>query len=67
MYDKKQRQYIYNWRENNPEKYKEIQQRATKKYRQKHKKKKSEISLKYYYKHRDEILAKMKAKRESKK
>lgn len=63
MYDNKQRQYIYNWREKNPEKYKEIQKRAVKKYQQKNKRKKAINNLNYYYKHRDEINKKRAEKR----
>lgn len=64
MYDSKQRQHIYNWREKNPEKYKEVQKKAQKKYVEKNRKRMSENTLRYYYRHRDEILAKAKKKKE---
>lgn len=66
MYDEEQKNRIYAWRENNKEKYKEIQDRAKAKYKDKLKQEGIDHQLNYYYKHKEEILAKMKAKREAK-
>lgn len=67
MNKQKTNEYIYKWRENNPEKYKEIQKKAVKKYQEEHKKEMRRNGLSYYYRHRKEILQKMKERREKNK
>ena len=39
IYDEKQREYIYNWRKNNPEKFKEYMRKTSKEYYQRNKEK----------------------------
>lgn len=65
MYNNKESNY--KWREKNPEKYKEVQRRATKKYRENHKKEMNKNQLNYYYRHRQEILKKLQEKRDKNK
>jgi len=48
IYDEKQKEYIYNWRKNNPEKFKEYMRKKSKE---------------YYQKNRDKILQQKKSKR----
>ena len=64
MYKK---EYVYNWKEKHPEKYKEVQKRATKKYQETHKEKVNEIAKSYYKRHKEEILKKLKEKRDKEK
>lgn len=64
---KKKAEYIKKWRKENPEKYKKIQQKAVKKYKCKNRKKTNKIQLEYYYRHKEEILKRMKEKRDAKK
>lgn len=61
---RKRAEYVKKWRKENPEKYKKIQQKAMKKYHLKNRKKSNETQLSYYYRHREEILKKMKEKRD---
>lgn len=64
---KKRAEYMKKWRANNPEKTKKIQQKAMKKYHCKNRKKTNEIQSAYYYRHREEILKRMKEKRDREK
>lgn len=67
MYSEKQKEYIYKWNKNNPERKKQIQSKAQEKYVRTHRQKVSEISLNYYYRHKEEILQKLKEKRDKQK
>ena len=64
MYNEEQKNRIYAWRENNKEKYKEIQDRAKAKYEEKMKQEGVNHQLNYYYKNKEKILAKLKEKRD---
>lgn len=64
---KKKAEYIKQWRKKNPEKYKKTQAKAIRKYRYKNRKKTNKMQLDYYYKHREEILKRMKEKRDREK
>ena len=48
IYDEKQREYIYNWRKNNPDKFKEYMRKKSKE---------------YYQRNREKILQQKKLKR----
>ena len=52
------------WREKNKEKYKKTQDKAMMKYKAKNRKKINDIEKNYYYRHREEILKRMKEKRD---
>lgn len=64
---KKNAEYMKKWRKNNPAKSKKIQDRAVLKYRLKNKKAHAQRSLDYYYKNKEEILKRMKEKRDREK
>lgn len=64
MDKEKQKQATYEWRKKNPERAKEIQKKASRKYAESHRQKMSAIQSKYYYKNREEILRKAKERRE---
>ena len=55
------------WNRENPEKFKEVHKKNLEKYRKNHRDKMNEIGKKYYYKHREEILAKAKERYKKKK
>lgn len=63
MYDEKMKESVYNWRKNNPEKYKESRRKTYEKNIEKNRKK----ILDYYYKNREEINARRREKYRQKK
>lgn len=62
-YSEVQKERVYNWRKNNPEKYKESRKKTYEKNIEKNRKK----ILDYYYKNREEINARRREKYRQKK
>lgn len=62
-YDEVQKERVYNWRKNNPEKYKESRKKTYEKNIEKNRKN----LLDYYYKNREEINARRREKYRQKK